>query len=69
MIGELIGHVCAVKSGHDLNNRLLRNLFARRDAWRYVDMVPAHQTVPARARDLATTAAFHRRSHLAAAGD
>ncbi len=67
--GPIIGHVCAVKSGHDLNNRLLRELFARRDAWRYIDLVPTQQTVPMRARNQATAAAFNRRSHLAAAGD
>jgi len=47
--GPILGHVVASKSGHDLNNRLLRTLFARRDAWRYVDMQPSHQAVPARA--------------------
>lgn len=31
--GPLIGRVTAVKSGHDLNNQLLRALFADPDAW------------------------------------
>jgi UDP-3-O-[3-hydroxymyristoyl] N-acetylglucosamine deacetylase len=67
--GPVVGHVVASKSGHELNNRLLRTLFARRDAWRYVDMMPAHQTVPVRARTHAYPAYRPREARMAAAGD
>ena len=38
----IIGHVQAVRSGHKLNNQALRRLFARPQAWRYVDLT-AHR--------------------------
>jgi UDP-3-O-[3-hydroxymyristoyl] N-acetylglucosamine deacetylase len=64
----VIGHVVAAKSGHDLNNRLLRSLFARRDAWRYVDMMPVHQSIAVRGR--AHLHEVHRDDErMAAAGD
>ncbi|HEX6980340.1 MAG TPA: UDP-3-O-acyl-N-acetylglucosamine deacetylase [Alphaproteobacteria bacterium] len=39
----IIGHVHCIRSGHRHNNLLLRALFAQPDAWRYIDMTPAHQ--------------------------
>jgi UDP-3-O-[3-hydroxymyristoyl] N-acetylglucosamine deacetylase len=52
LVGEFSGH----KSGHDLNNRLLRALLADRDAWEEVvfenaedapiSFMPAHSPVP-----------------------
>lgn len=33
----IIGHVKAVKSGHDLNHRFVQELLSRRDAWELVD--------------------------------
>jgi len=34
----LLGRVRAERAGHELNNLALRTLFARRDAWRFVDL-------------------------------
>jgi UDP-3-O-[3-hydroxymyristoyl] N-acetylglucosamine deacetylase len=52
LVGEFSGH----KSGHDLNNRLLRTMLADRDAWEEVvfenaedapiSFLPAHSPVP-----------------------
>lgn len=36
--GQIIGSYNGYKAGHDLNNRLLRALFAQKDAWEIVDM-------------------------------
>lgn len=35
LLGPIIGAFEGYKSGHELNNRLLRQLMARRDAWEY----------------------------------
>jgi UDP-3-O-[3-hydroxymyristoyl] N-acetylglucosamine deacetylase len=37
----LIGHFRGVRCGHEINNRLLRTLFADATAWALVDMEPA----------------------------
>jgi UDP-3-O-[3-hydroxymyristoyl] N-acetylglucosamine deacetylase len=37
----IIAHVKAVKSGHDLNHRLVQELLARRDAWELVEQCDA----------------------------
>ncbi|HEY1721852.1 MAG TPA: UDP-3-O-acyl-N-acetylglucosamine deacetylase [Magnetospirillaceae bacterium] len=37
----LIGHFRGVRCGHEMNNRLLRSLFADSTAWALVDMEPA----------------------------
>ena len=42
---SIIGHVRCVRSGHRLNNQMLRTLFAQPDAWRYVEMTTAHHAV------------------------
>jgi UDP-3-O-[3-hydroxymyristoyl] N-acetylglucosamine deacetylase len=44
--GPILGRFHGVRSGHALTNRLLRTLFADRDAWRAVPM-PAGGTAPA----------------------
>ena len=36
----LIGHFRGVRCGHEINNRLLRTLFADSTAWTMVDMQP-----------------------------
>ena len=36
--GQIMGAYNSYKAGHDLNNRLLRALFAQKDAWEIVDM-------------------------------
>ncbi len=36
--GPLLGRVRAERSGHELNNAALRELFSRTDAWRHVDV-------------------------------
>ncbi len=36
--GPLLGRVSAERSGHELNNAALRELFGRPGAWRYVDV-------------------------------
>ncbi len=41
----ILGHFHGVRCGHDLNNRLLRELFADRTAWTMVDLVPRQQPV------------------------
>jgi UDP-3-O-[3-hydroxymyristoyl] N-acetylglucosamine deacetylase len=40
--GPILGHVRAVRAGHAFNNRFLQNLFAREDAWRWVDLTGAY---------------------------
>jgi UDP-3-O-[3-hydroxymyristoyl] N-acetylglucosamine deacetylase len=54
----LLARVGAERSGHRLNNQLLRALFARRDAWRTVDL-----------SDVAAAPAAARRPRLVSAGD
>ncbi|HYH17385.1 MAG TPA: UDP-3-O-acyl-N-acetylglucosamine deacetylase [Azospirillum sp.] len=49
--GPIIGHFHGVRSGHALNNQLLRALFADRGAWCYdapAALLPAGWTEPAR---------------------
>jgi UDP-3-O-[3-hydroxymyristoyl] N-acetylglucosamine deacetylase len=41
----IIGHVKAVKSGHDLNHRLVQELLSRRDAWELVEQEDAAPAV------------------------
>ncbi len=36
--GPILGTYEGVKMSHDLNNRLLRKLFATKDAWTYIDL-------------------------------
>jgi len=43
----LIGHVHAIRSGHALNNQLLRTLFADQTAWTYTTIAPGSAIAPA----------------------
>ena len=43
---SLIGEFNAYKSGHDLNNKLLRELLANRDAWEVVTFEADDQNAP-----------------------
>lgn len=60
--GPILGHFHGCRSGHHLNNQLLRQMFADRDAWCYtvmsdVDLMPvAWRTAPAHAPALAVNA-------------
>jgi UDP-3-O-[3-hydroxymyristoyl] N-acetylglucosamine deacetylase len=42
----ILGHVHGVRSGHALNHELLRALFERADAWRYVPGAEIHANSP-----------------------
>lgn len=42
---SLIGHFSGYKSGHDLNNQLLRSMLAQQDAWEYVTFEEADKQV------------------------
>jgi UDP-3-O-[3-hydroxymyristoyl] N-acetylglucosamine deacetylase len=44
--GPMLGHFAGYCSGHTLNNRLLRELFADPDAWEYCHEVPRASTEP-----------------------
>lgn len=43
----ILGHVAARRSGHAINNQLLRKLFADRRAWRVESLVEADPAIPA----------------------
>jgi UDP-3-O-[3-hydroxymyristoyl] N-acetylglucosamine deacetylase len=42
----LIGHFNGVRSGHAVNNRLLRELFADKSAWTYTTVAPGSAAAP-----------------------
>ena len=50
--GPIIGHYEALKPGHNMNNRILHELFSSADNWEWVDLymdasdMPAGQTIP-----------------------
>ena len=54
--GPLMAHFHGVRSGHALNNRLLRTLFADNSAWEWVDAVAPSASGVQSAPDLALTA-------------
>ena len=54
--GPIIGAVHACRSGHELNNQLLRALFADDDAWTLVDARPTDR-LTARAHGVALSGA------------
>ena len=56
----LLARVAAERSGHRLNNQLLRTLFARRDAWRHIELADPARQMPVAAK---------RRPRLVSAGD
>ena len=56
----LLARVVAERSGHRLNNQLLRTLFARRDAWRHIELADPARQMPVAAK---------RRPRLVSAGD
>jgi UDP-3-O-[3-hydroxymyristoyl] N-acetylglucosamine deacetylase len=45
----LLGHFHGLRSGHSLNHHLLRTLFARPKAWRYVELAGERLAAPAAA--------------------
>jgi UDP-3-O-[3-hydroxymyristoyl] N-acetylglucosamine deacetylase len=57
----LLARVSAERSGHRLNNQVLRTLFARREAWRMVELSEQTRALP--------TPAAARRPRLVSAGD
>ena len=42
----IVGQINALRSGHKHNNQALHALFARRQAWRYVELTEAHFATP-----------------------
>ena len=44
--GPLLGHFSGYRSGHSLNNQLLRELFADSDAWEYCEEAPRASDEP-----------------------
>jgi UDP-3-O-[3-hydroxymyristoyl] N-acetylglucosamine deacetylase len=48
---RILGHVKALKSGHDLNHKIVKELLSRPDCWKLVEFasteqIPAHRTLP-----------------------
>jgi UDP-3-O-[3-hydroxymyristoyl] N-acetylglucosamine deacetylase len=55
--GPLLGHFHGVRTGHDLNNRLLRKLFADRSAWTVVGWATESVRTPTLPKPVAALAA------------
>lgn len=43
---QLVGHVKALKSGHDLNHKLVKELLSRKDCWKLVDVTDRPALIP-----------------------